>query len=163
MTLLPVSATKTADCVAAMPAGRLKTAAVPVPSTAVPLSAPPPAPASVVTARVAKTTTRILLFPVSATKSLALSNDRHSAAGLLKALFVPTPSAHVSSPDPANVVVAPLAGDTVRILLLPESAINSGPAPPAAAATPCGALKAAAEPTPSAKLGSPGWPASVAP
>lgn len=107
-----------------MPAGWLKVAAVPVPSTALPLlSAPPaPEPASVVTSRLAMTTARMRLLFVSATNILAPSAERHSAAGALKALLVPLPSAHAASPDPANVVVAPFAVATDRILLLAESA-----------------------------------------
>jgi hypothetical protein len=96
MTLLPVSATKmTAPCgEAAMPAGWQKIAPVPVPSAAVPPQSAPPAPepASVVVAPLAMTTARMRLLPVSATNSLP-SAKRQSAAGALKALLVPAPSA----------------------------------------------------------------------
>ena len=134
---------------AATARGPAKRAAEPHPSVA---PATPRAPASVLTARVVRLTTRMASQPVSATKTLPYGSPA-TPKGDVKSAALPSPSAQPAAvppgaPPPASVDMN--ADETLyeRIRLLPASAMSSRPS--ASKVRWYGLRSNAAAPTPSA-------------
>ena len=153
--LLPYpSVTKTfPDASTAIPLGLLKLAAAPVPSC--PIGSPPIAPPASVVTTPAGVILRILLFIVSATKTVPYWSTA-MPWGLLKLAAVPVPSWPIPAPPPmpppASVVTTPL-GVILRILLFIVSATKT--VPYWSTAMPLGLLKLAAAPVPSCPIPAP--------
>lgn len=112
-------------------------------------------------------TFRMQLLPASATNRLSApstvkpeNDQREEKPDKLKLAAAPVPSAlpPYCDADPASVVTTP-AAVIFRMVLLPESATKTLPAP--SAGTPLGTLKLAAAPVPSALPYKPAVPASV--
>jgi hypothetical protein len=112
MHLLPESATATLllDGTTAIPAGPQNPALEPMPSAKEPL----PLPASVETTP-RGVTSRMRLFPVSATTKTPLEGSTAMPRGLQKLALAPGPSAKVALPLPAKVVTASVEGEKSRI------------------------------------------------
>jgi len=140
--------------ITATPTGWLKLAPAPVPS----VEKPPPLPASVVTTPLG-VTSRMRLFPASATTKTPLEGITATPIGLRNDAAVPMPSKNVELPLPASVVTAP-RGVTSRMRWLSVSATTITPLD-GITATPDGLLNLAVVPVPSAEAALP-LPASVA-
>ena len=124
------------------------------------LAVPPAALALGVALSVRSCSRRSALFSVSATAMLPpLLASAATAAGPKKRAAVPWPFTHpgADAPPPASVSTAPLAVATRRMAWLPLSAMYRA-APLASRESPCGSLKRAAVPAPSAKPALPAPP-----
>ena len=152
-----------AEAMTATPMGFQKEAPEPrpfrlPPHTLLPSEHFPPPPASVVTKPEAATM-RMRWFPVSATTRAPLEGTKASAEGPLKPAVAPSPSARAPAQPclpgtrlahvPASVVTRP-DDEMTRMRLLSVSATAMRPVE-GFTATPCGELKDAAAPVPSAK------------
>ena len=133
---------------AATPRGAARRALAPTPS-AVPDTVVTPASVDTLPSGVTRRSVR----PGAASATTAFPFvSTVTAVGALKDAAEPTPLAPPGSAAPASVDTTP-AGEMIRRRLLPRSATST--LPPSVTATPYGELKAAAVPSPSAKLGAP--------
>ena len=139
--LLPSSTTYSVPRDTATSTGACRAAAVPVPS----VEAATPLPHSVVTAPEARSITRILWLPRSATKAAAESPATSMPMGWLKAAALPTPSAHAAAALPASARTRP--STAARRTRFPARSVTRK-CVALSTAMPWGALKVAAEPAP---------------